>query len=199
MLISPAYLFNQRHWKYQWRYLRGNTPWENGETPDQLTDFINSHQAGKAIDLGCGMGRHSLTLAQNGWEVTGIDFIASAIRNARLRAAQQGLSINFVHGDICHPGRIDGNYDFALDIGCLFSLESDDRAVYAGQLSRLLRPGAWYLLFAWLPRFVNGKPKGISPEAVDLLLWQNFSRISMVVDEEKGARAAWYWYRRRLR
>jgi len=197
MLISPAYMFNARQWKYLWRYLRGKTPWETGQTPGQLIDFINTHPAGKAIDLGCGMGTHALTLARHGWDVTGIDFAVLAIRIARVRAARQGLTVNFIHGDVTRPGKIDGAFDFALDVGCLFSLESDERAAYAGQLTSLLRPGGWYLLFAWLPRFVNGKPRGISPEAIDLLLKESFLRTRMVVGEEKGIGAAWYWYRRR--
>ena len=197
MLISPFHLFNPRQWKYQWRYLRGKAPWETGHTPDEVINFINTHPAGKAIDLGCGMGTHALALAERGWDVTGVDFAALAIRIARARAARQGLAVNFVHGDVTQPGRIHGYYDFALDIGCLFSLKSDERASYAGQLSRLLRPGAWYLLFAWLPRIVNGKPRGISPQAIDLLLKESFLRTRFVVGEEKGVGAAWYWYRRR--
>jgi 2-polyprenyl-3-methyl-5-hydroxy-6-metoxy-1,4-benzoquinol methylase len=142
MLISSAHLFNPRQWKYQWRYLRGKAPWETGQTPDEVIEFISTHPPGKAIDLGCGMGTHALTLARSGWEVTGIDFAALVIRIARTRAARQGLRVKFVQGDVTRPGRIHGPYDFALDVGCLFSLNSDERAAYAGQLSRLLRPGA---------------------------------------------------------
>jgi hypothetical protein len=100
-------------------------------------------------------------------------------------------------GDVARPGCLDGSYDFALNIGCLFSLRSDERAAYAGNLSRMLKAGAWYLLFAWLPRFVAGKPRGISPEAVDLLLAGSFSRFRMAIGEEKGKASAWYWYWRR--
>jgi hypothetical protein len=129
--------------------------------------------------------------------VTGIDFAARAIRKARARAAKKALSVTFILGDVTRPGCLDGSYGFALDIGCLFSLRSGERAAYVGNLSRLLEAGAWYLLFAWLPRFVDGKPRGISPEAVDLLLAGSFSRSRMAIGEEKGVASAWYWYRRR--
>jgi len=197
MLTSNAHLLNPRSWPYQWRYLRGNTPWENGRTPSEVVDFINTHPPGRALDLGCGTGNHALTLAQHGWEVTGIDFAARAIRKARAQAARSVLPVTFILGDITRPGCLDGTYDFALDIGCLFALRSDERAAYAGNLSRLLKSGAWYLLFAWLPRFVAGKPRGISPEAVELLLAGGFSRSRMEIGVEKGVAAAWYWYRRR--
>jgi len=197
MLTSNAHLLNRRSWLYQWRYLRGDTPWENGHTPAEVIDFINTHPPGRALDVGCGTGTHALALAQQGWEVTGIDFAARAIRKARAKAARNSLPVTFILGDITRPGCLDGVYDFALDIGCLFSLSSDERAAYTCNLSRLLKPGALYLLFAWLPRFVAGKPRGISPEAVDLLLAGSFSRFRMTIGEEKGVAAAWYWYRRR--
>jgi SAM-dependent methyltransferase len=197
MLTSNAHFLNRRSWLYQWRYLRGNTPWETGRTPVEVIDFINTHPPGRALDIGCGTGTHALTLAQHRWEVTGIDFAARAIRKARVRAAKRALPATFILADVTRPGCLDGTYDFVLDIGCLFSLRSDERAAYAGNLSRLLKPDAWYLLFAWLPRFVAGKPRGISPEAVDLLLAGSFSRFRMTIGKERGKASAWYWYRRR--
>ena len=197
MLIALPQLFNRRRWKYQWRYLRGNVPWETGQIPDPVASFISAHPPGKAIDLGCGMGTHALALARNGWSVTGIDFAAPAIRAARGRAAQLGLSVEFIHGDVVNASGTHGPYDLALDIGCLFSLKSAEQAAYAAGLARLLRPGAWYLLFAWLPRFIKGKPVGISSEAIELLARENFERRRIVMSEEQGNPAAWYWYQKR--
>ena len=197
MLISTSSLINRRRWGYQWRYLRGNTPWESGDTPAEVIDFIKERPPGKAIDIGCGTGKHTIALARHGWQTTGIDFAYAAIRAARARADGTGLPVDFVHADVTCPGCLAGPYDLALDIGCLFSLNGAERASYAGHLSRLLSAGAWYLLFAWLPRFVNGKPKGISPEAVDLLMQGHFTRFNVVRGEEKGVACAWYWYQRR--
>ena len=104
LLISPALLFNLRQWKYQWRYLRGKAPWECGQTPDEVMEFINTHPPGKAIDLGCAMGTHALALARHGWEVTGIDFAALAIRIARARAVRQGLRVGIRRGQRWQEG-----------------------------------------------------------------------------------------------
>jgi len=51
---------------------------------------------GRALDVACGDGLHSLWLAERGLEVFGVDVSPTAIELARSRAKQRGL------GDRCH-------------------------------------------------------------------------------------------------
>src|SRR5689334_21905005 len=39
-----------------------NPPWDSGISPPELLEFIQTHPAGKAIDLGCGTGTNVITL-----------------------------------------------------------------------------------------------------------------------------------------
>jgi hypothetical protein len=87
-------------------------------------------------------------------------------------------------------------YHYALDIGCLFTLEEKDRVKYADALARLLRPRGWYMLYAWLPRRWKGRLWGISVEEVDSLLQAEFSKVRTVIGEEMGHPSMWYWFRR---
>jgi SAM-dependent methyltransferase len=41
--------------------------------PDQLADVLTGVPPGKAVDLAAGSGRHSLWLAERGWDVTAVD------------------------------------------------------------------------------------------------------------------------------
>ena len=41
---------------FEWRYLVGRAPWDTGVSPPELLSFIDTHTAGRAIDLGCGTG-----------------------------------------------------------------------------------------------------------------------------------------------
>lgn len=197
MFFSITEFFNRNRWRYRWRYRRGHIPWDTADTPFEVMDFISATPPGKALDLGCGTGNHALTLARNGWDVTGIDFVPDAIRSARRKAAESGLKIDFIDASVTRPGRLEGPFDYALDIGCLFGLNTDERSRYADILARLLRPGAWYMLYAWLPRLVNGQRSGLSADDVDSLFQKNFSKSRVVYGEEKGIGSAWYWYRRR--
>jgi len=59
--------------------------WDTGTSPPELLSFIESHTPGKALDIGCGTGTNAITLAKSGWQVTGVDYVARAIRLAKKR------------------------------------------------------------------------------------------------------------------
>lgn len=184
-------------WRFQWRYLRGNTPWDTQVTPPEVMEFLANTPPGRALDLGCGTGTNAITLARHGWRVTGVDFVPSAIIRARRKAAAAGVSIDFVRASVTDLSMIEGQYDYALDIGCLFGLKTEDRRTYAANLAEKVAPNGWYMLYAWFPRQRNGRQMGISSVEVDDLVGAYFVQTRQVVGEEAGAASAWYWYRRR--
>lgn len=47
--------------------------------------------AGRALDLGCGLGDDTLWLARRGWRVTAVDVSATAVAGVAARAAEAGL------------------------------------------------------------------------------------------------------------
>lgn len=56
------------------------------------------------LDLGCGRGRHSITLAERGYEVVGIDLSKEVIEKAREIARDRGLkNLHFEVGDMRRP------------------------------------------------------------------------------------------------
>lgn len=66
-------------------------------------DFIEKelgHDRSRLIlDIGCGTGRHAIELTARGYRVTGIDLSASQLARAREKAAERGISIEFMQGD----------------------------------------------------------------------------------------------------
>jgi 2-polyprenyl-3-methyl-5-hydroxy-6-metoxy-1,4-benzoquinol methylase len=160
-------------------------------------EFIARTPPGKALDLGCGTGTNAITLARHRWRVTAVDFIPKAILVARAKAARGGFAIDFLVGSVTGLSALSGPFDYALDIGCLHALKAEDRMRYAVNLSRLLRPQAWYMLYAWLPRPWEGGIAGISTEEVEILLQEDFSKVRTEIGEENGNPSAWYWFQRR--
>ena len=79
--------------QFQLAYLFGYAPWDRwrGKPLRRLRELFEGPQAlrpGRVLDLGCGMGRATIYLAQQGWKATGVDAVERALRVARRRAAR---------------------------------------------------------------------------------------------------------------
>ncbi len=189
----PCRLVNLQRWLFEWRYWRGRTPWDTNTTPPEVMEFLKDARPGRALDLGCGTGTNAITLARQGWQVTGVDFAPYAIRAARKKASKAGLEIDFRVGDVSDLSDLSGRYDYALDIGCLHALDGEARAGYAEGLTRLVRTGGVYMLYAWLPRSWHHRTRGLSGEQVSQLFEPPFQLERSERGEDQGAKAAWYW------
>lgn len=63
-----------------------------------LADAAGAAPTGEALDLACGIGRHTLWLARHGWQVTAVD--ASRIALDLLEEQAADLTIRTVHADL---------------------------------------------------------------------------------------------------
>lgn len=80
------------------RYSETPAPW--GGTPAAaIVERLSTLHAGTAIDLGCGDGRHARLLAQEGWNVVGVDLSQEAINQAENHDSL-GPDIVYTVGDV---------------------------------------------------------------------------------------------------
>lgn len=154
-----------RRLSFSFSYFR-RPPWDTGVTPPELLSFLEGRPPGRAIDLGCGTGTNAITLASYGWQVTGVDFIPAAIKKARQKARQSGVTAEFIVGDVTRLDRLSGPYELALDIGCFHSLPEKGKKDYTRQVDRLLAPGGIWFLYGFLTEF---SPPGIFPSDIDAI------------------------------
>lgn len=66
------------------------------------------------LDIGCGLGRHSIQFAKEGFKVTSIDLSQEAIDNARKWAQDEKLDIRFLHSDMMDIPYEDNSFDCIL-------------------------------------------------------------------------------------
>src|SRR5574340_1040746 len=119
-------------------------PWDTRISPPELLDYIGSHRAGAALDLGCGTGTNVLTLAAAGWNTSGVDFSRLAICLARRRLRQSGLRARLMAADVTRPLPLAETYDLVLDIGCFYSM-SNWAVLSSGRMHDMLSPIEVYI------------------------------------------------------
>lgn len=181
---------------FQILYFR-NPPWDTGVSPPELLDFIQNRPPGRALDLGCGTGTNAITLAKNGWQVTGIDFVKRAIQSANKKARQEGLDIDFRTRDVTRLDDLLETFDLVLDIGCFHTLSEQGKAKYIENLNRLLAKEGTFLMYAYFrqpdesPNSLGG---GLSDNDLELL--NNHLCLAQRQDgTERGIRpSSWFWY-----
>jgi len=166
-------------------------PWDSGISPPELNAFLENHPPGRALDLGCGTGTNLLTLRQQGWEVTGIDFVPKAIRQARRKARQAGLQVHLIAGDVSNPRLYQGAYDLILDMGCYHALNPGQRKKYRANITNHLSAQGTYMLYG----FITEDRGGISEE--DVTAFEQGFRLEKRVDssDQSGPASAWFWFK----
>ncbi len=189
------------------RYLAGSVPWDDVLPPPEVIELVPRLKPGRALDLGCGYGRATIFLARHGWQVDGIDFIPEAIAEAAQRAEAAGVTdrVQFYAGRVSELDFLHGRYDFALDVGCMHSLDEAELQNYAAGLRRLLRPGAVYLLYARLAdpeRDSESGPRGLPEQTIKALFADGFELEQFIpgetiVEDQPVWSSAWFYFRRR--
>lgn len=174
----------------------GNPPWDTGISPPELLEFTRTHPPGRALDLGCGTGTNVITLAQAGWSVTGVDFASRAIALARRKIRAANVQAKLRVGDATRLDGIEGPFDLALDIGCFHNVP--DRAAYLRELDRVLAPGGFWLVYAFVqaPASLDGPGTSFGLGEADLELVRQFFGLLWRRDgSDHGSRpSAWFLY-----
>jgi SAM-dependent methyltransferase len=148
----------------------GQPPWDTGVSPPELLEFLQNHEPGRAIDIGCGTGTNVVTLANAGWSVTGVDFAPRAIKLARQKAGNAGVQAEFLVKDVTTMQGIHGPFDLAFDLGCFHGIPQKGRAKYLEQLQRILAPGGFWLMYGFLKTAPDQQGTGLAEWDIDQIL-----------------------------
>ncbi|WP_103351670.1 class I SAM-dependent methyltransferase [Amycolatopsis sp. CA-128772] len=134
-------------------------PWDLGEPQPAVVALADAGAfTGAVLDIGCGLGDNSAFLASRSLHVTGLDGAPSAVEQARARAAEKGLDIEFAVADATKLEGYEGRFDTVLDSALYHCLGEDERRAYLAALTRATRPGARLHLFAFSPEVPAGFP-----------------------------------------
>lgn len=101
----------------------------------------------KVLDLGCGNGKNSLYIKEQGdnIKVTGLEISDTVIGHAR-RLTPDG---NFIKQSIGNTWAVeDSSFDIILDVTASNSLNEDERRVYLSEIKRVLKPNGYFFLRA---------------------------------------------------
>ncbi len=119
----------------------------------------------RALDLGCGTGRHALALAEAGAWVAALDLTPEMLARGRAKAEQAGRTVHWVRHALPDPLPFPAN-TFDLAVLGLVAEHLADLAAALAETARVLRPGGRCILSALHPdRTAEGqRARFIDPE-----------------------------------
>jgi SAM-dependent methyltransferase len=125
------------------RYAGADLLWSKG--PNQfVADELGDLEPGTAIELAAGEGRNAIWLAENGWEVTAVDFSDVALDRGRAIAVQRGVEVNWVQADLDTYELPPQSFD--LVVVAYLQLPWDRLAPILERAAAAVRPGGTFFL-----------------------------------------------------
>ncbi|MBT36927.1 MAG: SAM-dependent methyltransferase [Deltaproteobacteria bacterium] len=156
-----------KDWEEQYRAEESEElPWFYAPLDPDVLHALEARglRRGKALDLGTGPGTQAIELAKLGFEVTGSDISATAIKRAKDRANSHGVAVTFLEDDLV-DSRLVGPFKLVMDRGCFHAIELEQREGYLETLSRIVEPGGVLLLKCFSHKEPGDKgPRRLRPD-----------------------------------
>ncbi len=116
---------------------------------DELVDRLSISPGEAVLDIACGTGNVAIPAAVAGGEVTGLDITPELLEDARRRAAEAAVEVDWVEGDAEQLPFDDASFDVvASTFGIMFAPNHREAALEA---ARVLRAGGRLGIISWRP------------------------------------------------
>jgi 2-polyprenyl-3-methyl-5-hydroxy-6-metoxy-1,4-benzoquinol methylase len=131
----------RERWNEKWRERGAGA---RSEPNRFLVEEVSELPAGRALDLACGAGRNAIWLAERGWSVTGVDYSEVGLAEARRRASERGVDVEWILADLTEWSPPSA----AFDLVCVLYLQlpAAERRVVLGRAAQALAPGGTILV-----------------------------------------------------
>ncbi|MGZ0042651.1 class I SAM-dependent methyltransferase [Paenibacillus ottowii] len=141
--FGEDYLLVYKHRDFQGAY----------QEVQKMISWLKLPQGSSVLDLCCGMGRHSLALADAGYNVTGVDLSNVLLREAR--AADTEGRVSWYQGDM-RAVPLEERFDAVVNLFTSFGyFEKDEEQLKVlKEIYRLLKPGGRFIIDYLNPSYV---------------------------------------------
>jgi tellurite methyltransferase len=135
-----------KEWDAIWQTDEGRTWWLKPQPwVVSLVPRFKAEGVQKALDLGFGLGRHSVFLAREGFDVYGVETSPAGLEYTLGWAERDGLALNLAMAEMSHLPFRDGFFDLILAWNVIYHgmVEYIGRTV--AEIRRCLKPGGYLL------------------------------------------------------
>ncbi len=182
---------------WEQRYADHDPLW--GAAPEAaVVEFVTARPAGRALDLGCGEGRHSLWLALRAWQVTAVDAsrtaLARSVRAAAPLPRATRARLTWVNADVTATA-FEPVHDLVL--ACHVPVSRESRSAFLRVAVDALSPAGALLVLAFAdPDASTGHdgfgctPEELTRELDDRVTITDLHRVALDLPRDRSDRPA---------
>lgn len=158
---------------WEGRYQANNTSWDLGGPTPVFETIAGKYPTGKICVIGCGRGYDAVVFAEEGFDVTAVDFSESAIKEVQQLAIKSNVDVTGVCRDIFDlPADFLNTFDYVIEQTCFCAIDPGRRKEYEEVVYSILKPhgqliGLWFPLDKSLDQ--GGPPWGVTEDEVKTL------------------------------
>ncbi|TYC65349.1 class I SAM-dependent methyltransferase [Stappia sp. BW2] len=132
-------------WDKRWQTEEGRADWLRPD-PDVagLIERLQKQEKVRALDLGCGVGRHALSFARAGFETHAMDLSKAGLAELEKSAAAEGVNIETHLAPMTALPFEDNSFDYVLSFNVIYHGDPSIVRTAISEIARVLKPGGIY-------------------------------------------------------
>lgn len=184
--------YSQEDW--QGHYESNDLGWDLGEVAPPFVKLWQEEKfpVGKVLVPGCGRGHEVVFLAENGFEVTAVDFSEGAVTYLKKSLKKRKLKGRVLYQDFFSlDDSHNGIYDMVLEQTFFCAISPRQRRDYVLNVSRILKPEGMLIGLFYHTEKKGGPPYNTTREDIESHFSKNFviqqlAKTSLSAEQRKG-------------
>ena len=132
-------------WEKRWQTEEGRADWlRPAEDVAALVGKLQEKTPIRALDLGCGVGRHALAFAAAGFRTDAVDLSAAGLAQLQKTAKGEGLEVATQLAPMTKLPFEDNSFDYVLSFNVIYHGAPDIVRTAISEIARVLKPGGTY-------------------------------------------------------
>jgi SAM-dependent methyltransferase len=162
---------------WQRHYEENDLGWDLGQVAPPFVKLWQEEKLplGKVLVPGCGRGHEVVFLAENGFDVTAIDFSSGAVTYLKNALKKRNLEGRILHQDFFSLDKShEGVYDLVLEQTFFCAISPKQRRDYVLNVSRILKPGGILVGLFYHTDEQGGPPYNTTREDIEMHFSKKF-------------------------